>query len=175
MMEAIEDARREGDSLGGIVEVIATGVPRGLGEPVFDKLDADISKALMSIGGVKGLEIGAGFASARMKGSQMNDSFIIKDEQIICPTNNAGGIIGGISTGLPIVCRVAVKPTPSISKIQKTVDMETMEPCEIQIHGRHDPTIPPRLVPVAEAMLSIVLADHMLRSGFINPVSIIRK
>lgn len=172
MMKAVEDARTEGDSLGGIVEVIATGVPRGLGEPVFDKLDADIAKALMSIGAVKGLEIGAGFASARMKGSQMNDPFIVKDEQITCQTNNAGGIIGGISTGLPIICRVAVKPTPSISKKQKTVDMENIKECEVQVHGRHDPTIPPRLVPVAEAMVAIVLADHMLRSGFIGPASI---
>ena len=172
MMEAIENARREGDSLGGIVEVIATGVPRGLGEPVFDKLDADIAKALMSIGAVKGLEIGAGFASARMKGSQMNDPFMVNDEQITCSSNNAGGIIGGISTGLPIVCRVAVKPTPSISKKQRTVDMTTMQECEVQVHGRHDPTIPPRLVPVAEAMVAIVLADHMLRSCFINPASI---
>ncbi|MGB3907263.1 MAG: chorismate synthase [Methanomethylovorans sp.] len=172
MMQAIEDARKEGDSLGGIVELIATGVPRGLGEPVFDKLDADIAKALMSIGAVKGVEIGAGFASARMKGSQMNDPFIIKDEQITCPTNNAGGIIGGISTGLPIICRVAVKPTPSISKKQRTVDMEKVQECEIEVHGRHDPTIPPRIVPVTEAMFAIVLADHMLRSGFIGPVYI---
>jgi chorismate synthase len=172
MMEAIEDARREGDSLGGVVEVVATGVPRGLGEPVFDKLDADIAKALMSIGAVKGLEIGAGFASARMKGSQMNDPFILESEQITCHTNNAGGIIGGISTGLPIICRVAVKPTPSISKKQKTVDMKKVQECEVQVHGRHDPTIPPRLVPVAESMVAIVIADHMLRSGFINPASI---
>jgi chorismate synthase len=172
MMQAVEDARKEGDSLGGVVEIIAIGVPRGLGEPVFDKLDADIAKALMSIGAVKGLEIGAGFASARMKGSQMNDPFIVKDGQITCPTNNAGGIIGGISTGLPIICRIAVKPTPSISKKQSTVDMEKVQECEIEVHGRHDPTIPPRLVPVAEAMVAIVLADHMLRSGFIDPASV---
>jgi chorismate synthase len=174
MLEQVRLARSEGDSIGGIVEIIATGVPAGLGEPVFGKLDADIAAALMSIGAVKGVEIGAGFECARMKGSQMNDPFVIEAETIIPETNNAGGIIGGLSTGLPIICRAAVKPTPSISKVQRSVSMDSMEEVDIEIHGRHDPTIPPRMVPVAEAMLALVLADHMIRCGRIDPESTLK-
>ncbi|WP_048050866.1 chorismate synthase [Methanosarcina soligelidi] len=169
MLEKVVALRQEGDSAGGIVEVIVKGVPAGLGEPVFDRLDADLAKALMSIPAVKGFEIGAGFEAARMRGSEMNDSFLMEDGRVTCSSNNAGGILGGISSGLDIVCRVAVKPTPSISKLQQTVDLTTRENAEIAIKGRHDPTIPPRMVPVAEAMVALVLADHMLRSGFINP------
>lgn len=168
MMKAIDESRVVGDSIGGIVEIIATGVPQGLGEPVFDKLDADIAKALMGIGSVKGVEIGMGFESASLFGSQMNDTFALNGNEIICATNNAGGIIGGISTGSPIICRVAVKPTPSISKMQQSVDMSNKQTCQLQVHGRHDPAIPPRLVPVAEAMLALVIVDHMLRSGIIK-------
>lgn len=169
MLEKIAVMKQEGDSIGGIVEVIAKGVPAGLGEPVFDRLDADLAKALMSIPAVKGFEIGAGFVSARLRGSGMNDPFLMEAGKVSCSSNNAGGILGGISTGLDIVCRAAVKPTPSIGKIQHTVDLTTQENTEITIKGRHDPTIPPRMVPVAEAMFALVLADHMLRSGFINP------
>lgn len=169
MLEKVSALRQEGDSAGGIVEVMVKGVPAGLGEPVFDRLDADLAKALMSIPAVKGFEIGAGFEAARMRGSEMNDSFLMEDGKVTCSSNNAGGILGGISSGLDIVCRVAVKPTPSISKLQQTVDLTTRENAEIAIKGRHDPTIPPRMVPVAEAMVALVLADHMLRSGFINP------
>ncbi|MDI9396155.1 MAG: chorismate synthase [Euryarchaeota archaeon] len=169
MLEKVTALRQEGDSIGGIVEIIVKGVPAGLGEPVFDRLDADLAKALMSIPAVKGFEIGAGFEAARMRGSEMNDPFRIEDGEITCTGNNAGGVLGGISTGLDIVCRAAVKPTPSISKLQQTVDLTTRENAEISIKGRHDPTIPPRMVPVAEAMVALVLADHMLRSGFINP------
>lgn len=169
MLEKVAALRQEGDSVGGIVEIIVKGVPAGIGEPVFDRLDADLAKALMSIPAVKGFEIGAGFEAARMRGSEMNDSFRIEDGEITCTSNNAGGVLGGISTGLDIVCRAAVKPTPSISKLQQTVDLTTRENAEISIKGRHDPTIPPRMVPVAEAMVALVLADHMLRSGFINP------
>lgn len=169
MLEKVAALRQEGDSVGGIVEVVVKGVPAGLGEPVFDRLDADLAKALMSIPAVKGFEIGAGFEAARMRGSEMNDSFRMEGEKIICSSNNAGGILGGISTGLDIICRAAVKPTPSISKLQQTIDLTTHENTEITIKGRHDPTIPPRMVPVAEAMVALVLADHMLRSGFINP------
>ncbi|MCK4459770.1 MAG: chorismate synthase, partial [Methanosarcinales archaeon] len=151
----------------GIVEIIATRIPAGIGEPVFDKLDADLAKALMSIGAVKGVEIGAGFRCARMRGSEMNDAFGISDadEAVTPETNNAGGILGGLATGAPIVCRIAVKPTPSIAMPQKTVDLRTMSGAEITIKGRHDPTIPPRIVPVAEAMVAIVLADHLLRDS----------
>ena len=156
MLEKVAALRQEGDSIGGIVEVIAKGVPAGLGEPVFDRLDADLAKALMSIPAVKGFEIGAGFEAARMRGSEMNDPFRMEGEKITSSSNNAGGILGGISTGLDIVCRAAVKPTPSISKLQQTVDLTTRENAEISIKGRHDPTIPPRMVPVAEAMFALV-------------------
>ena len=164
MEERIREAKASGDSVGGIVEVIALNVPAGLGEPVFDKLDADIAKALMSIGAVKGVEIGAGFQSARILGSEMNDEFFINGKKVRMKMNRAGGILGGISTGEPIVCRIAVKPTPSISKKQQSVDIERMEEVELSIKGRHDPCICPRIVPVAEAMLAIVLADHALRA-----------
>jgi chorismate synthase len=163
MEDLIKEVKTEGDSVGGIVEVIAQGVPAGLGEPVFDKLDAELAKALMSIGAVKGVEIGAGFEAARMKGSEMNDEFIIKEGRIRTKTNNAGGILGGISTGEPIICRIAVKPTPSISKPQRSVDMEKMQEVEIKIKGRHDPCICPRIVPVAEAMVALVLVDYLMR------------
>lgn len=164
-MEAIIRAvKEEGDSVGGIVEVIALGVPAGLGEPVFDKLDADLGKALLSIGAVKGVEIGAGFEAARLKGSEMNDPFYLDEGRIRMRTNNAGGILGGISTGEPIRCRLAVKPTASIAKPQRSVDLQTLEDVELRIQGRHDPCICPRIVPVAEAMVALVLVDHLLRA-----------
>jgi chorismate synthase len=172
-MEAvIRAAQSEGDSVGGMVEVIGIGVPAGLGEPVFDKLNAQLAKALMSIGAVKGVEIGAGFRSASMKGSQMNDPFAMRGGKIRALTNNAGGILGGMTSGEPIVCRIAVKPTPSISQEQRTVDMSNMKDTKIKIQGRHDPSIPPRIVPVAEAMVALVLVDMMLRGGFIKTSSI---
>lgn len=169
MEEAIAMAKRDGDSVGGTIEAIAVGVPVGLGEPVFDKLDADLAGALMGIGAVKGVEIGAGFKAAAMRGSVMNDEFYMDNGVVKTRTNNAGGIIGGISTGMPIVCRVAVKPTPSISIPQRTVNARTMEDAVIEIKGRHDPSIVPRAVPVVEAMIALVLADHMILSGQINP------
>ncbi|WP_174590667.1 chorismate synthase [Methanocella conradii] len=168
MEDAILRAKQEGDSVGGIVEVIATGVPAGLGSPVFGKLDADLAGALMGIGAVKGVEIGLGFRSAELKGSEMNDEFYVDDE-VKTRTNRAGGILGGISTGMPIVCRVAVKPTPSISRPQRTVNVKDMEDAIIEVKGRHDPSIVPRIVPVVEAMVALVLADHMVLSGKIGP------
>ena len=126
-------------------------------------------RVLDGVVAVKGFEIGAGFEAARLLGSQMNDPFRMVEGKVTSPSNNAGGILGGISTGLDIVCRAAVKPTPSIGKLQQTIDLKTLENTEITIKGRHDPTILPRIVPVAEAMAALVLADHMLRSGFINP------
>jgi len=132
-------------------------------------LDADLAKALMSIPAVKGFEIGAVFEVARLRGSEMDDPFRMEEGTISCSSNNAGGILGGISTGLDIVCRATVKPTTSIGKLQQTVDLITQEDTEIAIKGRHDLTIPQRMVPVAEAMVALVLAYHMLRSGFINP------
>jgi chorismate synthase len=162
MLDLLEKTRSEGDSLGGIVEIVANGVPPGLGEPVFDKLDADLAKGLMSLGAVKAVEIGAGLESARMRGSEMNDPLVFQGGQVAFQSNNAGGILGGISTGAPIFCRIAVKPTPSISKRQRTVDLLLREETEIEVLGRHDPAIPPRIVPVAEAMVALVLADHLL-------------
>jgi len=171
MMKAIEKAVKEGDSVGGVVEVIANRVPAGLGEPVYDKLDADIAKALMSIGGVKGVEFGAGFKLARMRGSEANDQFAVdsKTGKIITKTNNAGGILGGISTGMPIVVRVAVKPTSSIQKPQTTVNLRSMKTETIRVKGKHDPCLCPRIVPVAEAMVALVLVDHMLKCEMIGP------
>jgi chorismate synthase len=161
----ILDAKAKSDSVGGIVEIIADGVPPGLGEPVFDRLDADLAKALMSIGSVKGVEIGAGFGSALMFGSQNNDPIVIENGQLRTKTNNAGGILGGISNGMPIVCRIAVKPTSSIGIEQDTVDLDTLKPAKIIVKGRHDPCICPRIVPVAEAMVAITILDHLIRSG----------
>lgn len=163
MIERLNAVRQEGDSLGGMVTIIARGVPPGLGDPVFDKLDADLAKGLMSLGAVKGVEIGAGLGCAAMRGSEMNDPFRMEEGMIGFESNNAGGILGGISTGMDIVCRIAVKPTPSIGKKQRTVDLVAGRGADIEIKGRHDPAIPPRIVPVAEAMVAIVLADHLLR------------
>jgi len=157
--ETILQAKEEHDSVGGIVEVTATGVPAGLGEPVFDKLDAELAKALMSIPAVKGVEVGAGFEAARMKGSENNDPIIVEDGELCTRTNNSGGILGGVSNGMPIVCRIAVKPTSSIRKEQDTVDLRTMEPAKLVVEGRHDPCIVPRILPVAEAMVALVLVD----------------
>lgn len=169
MEELILDLKSKGDSIGGIVETIILNAPAGLGEPVFDKLDADIAKVLMGIGSVKGVEIGAGFHSSSLKGSQMNDEFYKDDDKIKTRTNNSGGILGGISNGMPIIARMAVKPTPSISKIQKTVDLEKNENTEIEIKGRHDPCICPRVTTVAESSVAIIIVDHMIRAGLIHP------
>lgn len=163
MIERVEQARRSRDSLGGIVEVRARGVPPGLGEPVFDKLQADIGKAMFSIPAIKGVEFGEGFGVVSMRGSQHNDPFIRRaDGSIGTATNHHGGILGGISTGEEIIVRLAAKPPASIPRPQSTVDRYG-EPATIEVHGRHDPTVLPRLVPIAEAMLALVLADHLLR------------
>ncbi len=158
MEERIKEVRSQGDTLGGIVEVVAQGCPPGLGEPVFDKLDADLAKAMMSIGAVKGVEIGSGFQAARNLGSTNNDT--ITPEGFA--TNNAGGILAGISNGDDIVVRAAVKPIPSIAKPQQTVDVH-MNRREITVGGRHDISAIPRIVPICAAMMRLVLADHLLR------------
>lgn len=170
MVKKLEWAMAEGDSLGGIVECQVLGLPVGLGEPIFSSLDSDISKAIFSIPAVKGIEFGAGFSASRMLGSENNDQMMIKDGKVTYVTNNAGGILGGISTGMPLLLRVAFKPTPSIRKKQRTVDLERMEEVEISILGRHDPSIVPRAVPVVEAVVAIILADHAIRAGMIPPV-----
>ena len=167
MIKEILEASREGDSVGGVVEAIALNVPAGLGEPIFDSLDSDIAKMLFNIPAVRGVGFGAGFKIASMKGSEANDPYAIRDGKIVTLTNNAGGILGGISNGMPILVRAAFKPTPSISKRQKTVNLETMSEDYIEFSGRHDPCIVPRAVPVVESCLAFVLADHAIRAGFI--------
>ena len=158
MEKKIEEIKVQGDSLGGVVEILVRGCPPGLGEPVFDKLEADLAKALMSIGAVRGVEVGAGFRVARMLGSQCNDPIGPKGFE----KNDAGGILGGISDGADIVLRVAVKPIPSISLEQRTVD-QAMRPVSLKIKGRHDVSAIPRINPVCEAMVAIVLVDHLLK------------
>ncbi|NTU77897.1 MAG: chorismate synthase [Chloroflexales bacterium] len=163
MVERVDQARRSLDSLGGIVEVRARGVPPGLGEPVFDKLQADIGKAMFSIPAIKGVEMGEGFGVVGLRGSENNDPFVRhEDGSIGTASNHHGGILGGISTGEEIVVRLAAKPPASIAQPQQTID-SAGNPATIEVHGRHDPTVLPRLVPIAEAMLALVLADHLLR------------
>lgn len=164
MAAKILEAKSQGDTLGGIVEILVRNCPAGLGEPVFDKLEADLAKALMSVGAVRGVEIGAGFQIARLTGSESNDP--------LTPTgfakNDAGGILGGISSGQDIILRVAVKPIPSIAQEQNTID-SNFKPVKVQIKGRHDVSAIPRINPVCEAMVAIVLADHLLRQRAISP------
>jgi chorismate synthase len=167
MEEAIVQARKEGESLGGTIECTALNVPAGVGEPLFDALDADIAKTLFGIPAVKGVEFGAGFEVAELKGSESNDAFQMREGEVSTATNVAGGILGGISSGMPIVVRVAVKPTPSISKEQQTVDLSKMIESALKIKGRHDPCVVPKAVPVVEAAVAITLVDHMIRGGFI--------
>ncbi len=170
MTEAIEQAKTVGDSVGGIVEGIALNVPVGLGEPVFDTLDGDLSKALFAIPAVKGVEFGAGFLLAAKRGSESNDPFTIKDGKIVTRTNNAGGILGGISSGMPIVVRVVVKPTSSIARSQETVNIQSMENTTIAVMGRHDASIVPRAVPVVESMMALTLCDFALGAGLLPRV-----
>jgi len=141
-----------------------------VGELLFDSLDADIAKMLFTIPAVKGVEFGAGLEAAELKGSANNDAYVIRDGRVATLTNNAGGILGGLSFGMPIVIRIAVKPTPSIAKKQQTVDLSKMENATIRVTGRHDPCVVPKAVPAAEAAVAVVLADHMIRAGFIPRV-----
>jgi chorismate synthase len=170
MEKAIINARKEGESLGGIIECIALNMPAGVGEPIFDALDSDLAKAIFSVPAVKGVEFGAGFKSAELTGSENNDAFQIKNGKIITETENAGGILGGLSSGMPIVTRVAIKPTPSISKEQKTVNLSTKQGAVLTVGGRHDPCVVPKAVPAIEAVVAITLADHMIRAGLIPKV-----
>lgn len=158
----LDGARKAGSSLGAIVEVVASGVPPGLGEPLYDKLDSDIARAMMTINAVKGVEIGDGFATARLAGEDNADEMRMQDGRIAFLSNHAGGILGGISTGQDVVVRFAVKPTSSILTTRRTVDRFGHD-AEIRTKGRHDPCVGIRAVPVGEAMLACVLADHLLR------------
>ncbi len=164
MKEDIALASGEGDSVGGIVECIATGLPSGLGSPMFDGVENRVASALFGIPAVKGVEFGCGFEAARMKGSENNDPYEIRDGKVRTLSNNAGGILGGITNGEPLRVRVAFKPTPSISKEQKTVSLSKMENTTLIIKGRHDPCIVPRAVPVVEAVVALVILD-MINDG----------
>jgi chorismate synthase len=164
------NAKKEGDSLGGIIECLVLGLPVGVGEPLFDSLDADLAKSIFAVPAVKGVEFGMGFEAAQMKGSQNNDAYQIEKGQVVSLTDNAGGVLGGLSSGMPIMIRVAIKPTPSIAKEQKTVNLKKMENAALSVKGRHDPCVVPKAVPAIEAAIAITLADHMIRAGFIPRV-----
>ena len=170
MKAAILEAKRAGDSLGGVIECISTGIPAGIGEPIFSSLESDISKALFSIPAVKGVEFGSGFEGSKLFGSENNDIYIKRENKIITKTNNSGGILGGLSNGMPITIRIAFKPAASIAKSQYTLDMESGLPVKLNVPGRHDPCVVPRAPPVVESVVSIVLADHAIRDGLIPPV-----
>ena len=162
MKAAIQAARAEGDSVGGIVECVIRGVPGGLGSPMFDGVENRIAQLAFAIPAVKGIEFGSGFQAASMRGSENNDPYTVEDGHVVTCTNHAGGILGGITTGMPVVFRVAVKPTPSIASPQQTVNLDTMQPETLRITGRHDPCIVPRAVPVVEAVAAIAVADLIL-------------
>jgi chorismate synthase len=169
MIERIKAVRRVGDSVGGVIECRVRGVPAGLGEPVFDRLEADLAKAMLSLPATKGFEIGSGFAGTRMKGSEHNDPFVSREGAVHTATNRSGGVQGGISNGEEIVFRVAFKPTATILQPQKTVDVRGAE-TQLAARGRHDPCVLPRAVPIVEAMTALVLVDHWLRHAAQNQV-----
>ena len=162
MQALILEARQNLDSVGGVIECAAVGIPAGLGDPMFDGIENRLAAALFGIPAVKGVEFGLGFGSARLHGSENNDPFTVENGQIVTETNRAGGILGGITTGMPITLRVAIKPTPSISQAQRTVSLSAKEPAELVIRGRHDPCIAHRAVPVVEAVTATVLLDLLL-------------
>jgi len=170
MEEAIVTAKKEGESIGGIVECVALNVPVGVGEPMFDSLDADLAKALFNVPAVKGVEFGLGFGIAELKGSESNDAYIMQNGKVATSTDNMGGVLGGLSNGMPIMMRAAIKPTPSIGKEQKTVNLSIMEDASLSIKGRHDPCVVPKAVPAVESAVAVTLADHMIRAGFIPKV-----
>ncbi len=162
MIERIKQVRSEGDSIGGVIECVVRGGPAGLGDPVFDKLEADLAKAMLSLPATKGFEIGSGFAGARLRGSEHNDAFVMRGGRVATVTNRSGGVQGGISNGEPIIFRVAFKPTATIAQAQQTVTT-TGEAAELKARGRHDACVLPRAVPMVEAMAALVLCDHALR------------
>ena len=165
MQQAILEARQEGDSVGGIVECAAIGLPAGLGEPMFGGVENRLAAALFGIPAVKGVEFGAGFAAARLRGSQNNDPFTMNHGRVETVSNHAGGILGGITSGMPVIVRAALKPTPSIARPQQTVSLQAGEETQLQIRGRHDPCIAHRAVPVVEAVTAAVLLDLLLEGN----------
>ena len=166
MEKEILAASKEGDSVGGIVRCLVEGLPVGMGEPFFDTLDGELAKMMFAIPAVKGVEFGAGFRSAKMRGSEHNDPFVIANGEVRTETNHAGGILGGLSSGMPVDIKVAFKPTASISREQRTVDLSKKEDAIVKVQGRHDPSIVPRAVVVVEAAAALVIADLSLRGGF---------
>ena len=170
MREVVLNAKTEGDSVGGVVECTALNLPVGVGEPLFDALDSELAKILFGIPAVKGVEFGAGFGATRLRGSENNDQYVIREGKIVTLTNNSGGVLGGMSTGMPLLVRVAFKPPSSIAKEQKTVNMSKMENADLGIKGRHDPCVVPKAVPVVQAMVAVGLADLMIRGGMIPRV-----
>jgi chorismate synthase len=170
MVRVIEEAKTVGDSVGGVVECVALGLPAGVGQPVFDTIEGDVAKALFAVPAVKAVEFGTGIRLASMRGSEANDPYTAEGGAIETATNNSGGVLGGITTGAPIVVRAVFKPTPSIAKTQRTVDLATLSEAKISVGGRHDPCIVPRAVPVVEAMVAATLADHAIRRGLIPQV-----
>ena len=175
MRSSILDSKRKGDSLGGVIRSVTTGVPTGLGEPIFGSLESDLSAAMFSIPSVKGVEFGSGFAGSGILGSENNDAFYVTEDdsgakRIATHTNNAGGILGGISNSMPITMRVAFKPASSIPREQSTVNVDTMSSDTLRVGGRHDPCVVPRAPPVVDSLVSLVIADHALVSGHIKPV-----
>ena len=162
MRAAIEAARTEGDSVGGVIECAVLGLPAGLGDPMFDGMENRIAAIVFGIPAVKGIEFGAGFAAAAMRGSENNDAFALQDGRVVTKTNHCGGILGGITTGMPISFRAAVKPTPSIAREQESVDLDMMQIVKLRVGGRHDPCIVPRAVPCVEAAAAIAVYDALL-------------
>lgn len=168
MRREIAAAREDGDSVGGVVECIADGLPMGLGEPFFDTVEGEIAKMMFAIPAVKGVEFGSGFGAAAMRGSMHNDPFVLVDGKVRTAKNDAGGVLGGITNGMPVVFRVAIKPTASIARGQRSLDLGSGEQTELRIEGRHDPCIAPRAVPVVEAGAALVLADLSMRGGAVD-------
>jgi len=169
MRESILNAKKKGDSLGGIIESITTNVPVGLGEPIFSSLESDLSKAIFSIPSVKGVEFGSGFRGSELFGSENNDLYTMKRGKIVTKTNNSGGILGGISNGMPITIRIAFKPASSIAQKQSTVDIKNKKNAILQVKGRHDPCVVPRAAPVVDSLVALTIADHALITGAIKP------
>ena len=153
--------------MGGVIEGLVTGLPAGVGEPFFDSVESNLAHLLFSVPAVKGVEFGAGFRAAAMRGSEHNDPFDVEAGRVVTATNHAGGILGGITNGMPVTFRVVVKPTASIAKSQRSVDLETMKSTEVVVTGRHDPCIVPRAVPVVENAAAMAVFDLMLVGGFV--------
>ena len=170
MIAEIEKAKADGDSVGGTISCAITGLPAGLGEPMFGGIESKLAQILYGIPAVKGLEFGSGFAGSKLRGSENNDPYTIANGKVQTTTNNAGGILGGITTGMPILFKVAVKPTPSIARQQQSVSMECGEQRELIVQGRHDPCIVPRAVPVVEAVAAIAIFDICLSEGYFTEV-----